>query len=127
MTNEQLKKFYSNRLGKSYDKRCAAKDEFIESNHPRDSDGKFGSGSSKSPEHKNDDVVTVKTATRHPFVTHFVQTHTTIKAQKEYLQTVPKEKLHTALKLAENHIDPASLHVKQLISKELDERAANGR
>lgn len=103
----------------------ATKDaEFAESDHPRAPDGKFGSGGGKA---KEGDLKQVTVKARPAFVSAFVQQHTTISAQEKYLASVPKEKLHTALKLSEGHIDPASTHVRQLIKKELDGRAGSGR
>lgn len=122
-TFDKLEQHYAVRRGKPYNQRCQAMDSFNETDHPRDSDGKFGSGSSSNTEEPK----SVKVKTRHPFVSDFLQRHTSIKSQEEYLKTVPKEKLNTALKITENHIDPASTHVRYLIEKELDNRANHGR
>jgi hypothetical protein len=111
---------------------CIAADEdiftldgFNESDHPRATNGEFGAGGGKG----ESDLTSVTVASkRHPFVQSFLNQHQTIGAQKKHLETVPKEKLHTALKLIEKSgdIQAGSLHVKQLIEKELDSRADRG-
>lgn len=98
---------------------------FNESDHPRAKNGEFGSGGGGS---KGEPVRVNNTSKRHPFVSSFLNEHKSIKGQQEYLKTVPKEKLNTALKLIEKSgdIEAGSVHVKKLIEKELDERASRG-
>lgn len=98
--------------------------QFAESDHPRAPDGKFGAGAggASSSGKKEDDLHTVKTVSRPTFVSTFLNEHNTISGQEKYLSTLGEEKLHTALRLSEGHIDPASTHVRQLISKELASR-----
>jgi hypothetical protein len=97
-----------------------ALDGFNESDHPRATNGEFGSagGGATGP-------VSVKVESkRHPFVDTFMREHTTIAGQEKHLQSVPTEKLHTALKLIEKSgaIEAGSTHVKKLIERELISR-----
>ncbi|MFP5276969.1 MAG: hypothetical protein ACLGPM_07630 [Acidobacteriota bacterium] len=91
------------------------RDAFEETQHPRASNGEFsGSGSSSSR------------GKEHPFVATFLKEHKSPSAQKQYLATVPKEKLHTALRLLEGGETENSKSVRKRIEKELDERADRG-
>lgn len=101
-----------------------ALDEFKESDHPRAANGEFGSGGGGAR-----GLVSVKvTSKRHPFVDTFLREHTSIAGQQKHLESVPTEKLHTALKLIEKSgdIEAGSTHVKKLIERELDSRANRG-
>jgi phage-related protein (TIGR01555 family) len=62
----------------------------------------------------------------HPFVGTFLKEHKSTTEQREHLSTVPKEKLHVALKLTEGKEDTDSKHVRKLVESELEERANRG-
>lgn len=101
----------------------AAKDaEWQESDHPREHDGKFGSGggAAKSPS----ELFTVQQPKRAPFVDAFLREHMTIAGQEKYLQSVPSEKLKKGIDLIgqSKELSAGSQHVEKLMRAELKRR-----
>lgn len=94
--------------------------EFNESDHPRADNGQFGSGGGGKADAPS-------AGKEHPFVGNFMKEHSSTAKQKAYLENVPKEKLHTALKLAKSSESENSKKVAKMIEKELDERAMSGK
>lgn len=81
---------------------ASKKDGFEENKHPRDENGKFGSGGGSSSGNSE-------------------KTKTSASALKDKLSGMSKDKLHASLK--NPNVDPA---IKKYIEKELDDRANRG-
>lgn len=98
-----------------------------ESQHKRDH-GKFSSsgGGAGKPD---PGPQTIKQAKPHGMVQDFYNRFRTIPAQKEYVSSLPSEKLHVALRLIKGSgsEDVFSNGLKKLLEKELDSRANSGR
>ncbi|MDE2021159.1 MAG: hypothetical protein KGJ13_12555 [Patescibacteria group bacterium] len=103
---------------------------FEESKHPRDPEGKFGSGSGKAPynAYSKEGVrkLNETRASKIPFVASVFKEHQTSANIREYLTTVPTEKLKTAQRLLDEHADKNDGEANSLnvwIDRELNNRA----
>jgi len=100
--------------------------EFNEADHPRDENGKFGSGGGSSSSRSEDKgpvtVGNTGVGSRIPFVQEFVKNYTSGHEKSERLKQTPDATLKRAHELMKGHIDPSTNDVRQHIEVEAKRR-----